>query len=272
MSYCAVRGRTVQSNNFIAFFETNRVSKGAQKKVNIMKNFFCGVLFFFGALVFCSAAGIAEEARRGNEKADMSYAFGMIIASDLAETGLDFNYDAFIRGFRETMENEPTQFTLDEAMKKINTAFVAAQAEIGERNRALGLAFLAENGNRPEVTVTPSGLQYEVIQEGEGEIPGAVDVVLVHYMGATIDGTVFDNTYESGRPIEIPLDRVIPGWSEGLRLMKEGGRSILYVPPDLAYGESGTGGTIGPNSVLVFDVELFAIVRPPTEEEDTTDE
>jgi FKBP-type peptidyl-prolyl cis-trans isomerase len=233
-----------------------------------MKNFFLGALVFFGAAVFCSAAGIAEEARKGNERADMSYAFGMVIADDLLGSGLKFNYDAFIRGFREVMENEETRFTMDEAMDKIQAAFEAAHAEIWERSRVEGETFLAENSKRPGVVTTPSGLQYEVISGGSGEIPNINDVVRVHYRGTTIDGIVFDSTYENGIPIEIPLDRVIPGWSEGLRMMREGETAMLYIPPNLAYGESGAGGVIGPNAVLIFEVELQAIVRPFQEETD----
>jgi FKBP-type peptidyl-prolyl cis-trans isomerase FklB len=150
---------------------------------------------------------------------------------------------------------------MDEAIEKIEAAFAAAQAEIGERNRDVGEAFLAENGKRPEVIVTPSGLQYELVSEGAGEMPGPADVVLVHYRGATIRGEVFDSTWENGQPIEIPLNRVIPGWAEGLRMMREGGKAKLYIPPNLAYGERGAGGLIGPNSVLVFDVELLSIVE-----------
>lgn len=231
-----------------------------------MKKNFCGFLLVFGALTFCAAQGIADEAEQGREKADMSYAFGMAIAADLVESGLEFNYDAFTRGFREMMEKQNTRYTIEEAMEKIDVAFAAAQAEIGEQNRARGAAFLAENAKRPEVLVTPSGLQYEAVEEGLGTMPGPADTVMVHYEGAFIDGTVFDTTYERGEPIEIPLDRVIPGWSEGLRMMKEGGKAKLYLPPDLAYGDRGAG-AIKPGSVLVFDVELLSIVPPPAEEE-----
>jgi FKBP-type peptidyl-prolyl cis-trans isomerase len=227
-----------------------------------MKRAFCGILLFLGCFVFCSASDIDEAARK--EKADMSYAFGMLIASDLADTGIQFDYDAFISGFRDTMENVQLQLSFDEAMRLINDAIIAAEREYREnieRNLAQGIAFLEENSKRPEVIITPSGLQYEVIIEGEGDIPGPSDIVLVHYHGTTIDGTVFDSTYDDGWPIEVPLDRVILGWAEGLRLMREGGRSKFYIPPNLAYGDRGGGG-IGPNAVLVFDVELLTIIRP----------
>jgi FKBP-type peptidyl-prolyl cis-trans isomerase len=238
-------------------------------KVKVMKKIIFGILLFSAVLVFCSAAGIVEAAETGNRKADMSYAFGMLIAADLAEAGLEFNYDAFSRGFREMMEREQTRFTIEEAVQIINIAVITAEIEARGRNLARALAFLEENSKRPEVIVTPSGLQYELINEGAGEMPGPTDIVLVHYQGTTIDGMVFDSTYEMGWPIEIPLDRVIPGWAEGLRLMREGGSARFFIPPDLAYGERGAGAGIGPNSVLIFDVELLAIMPPYYYEEDT---
>ena len=237
-----------------------------------MKTILCGIVLFFGGLAFCAASGIVEEARRGNETADLSYAFGMLVGSDLAETGMEFNYDSFLRGFRDSMENGETRFSFDEAVGIINAAFESQRAEISNRNLAMGAAFLAENSQRPEVIVSSSGLQYEVISEGTGLTPGPMDTVLVHYLGRTIDGVVFDTTYERGFPAEVPLDRVIPGWAEGLRMMQEGGRATLYIPPDLAYGEAGAGSMIGPNSVIIFDVELIAISQSFYDMEYTEDE
>ena len=227
-----------------------------------MKNITCLFFVFFGTVVFAAAAGIAEEAEKGSARADMSYAFGMVIADDLSNTGIQFNYDAFMRGFRDVMEDNSTLFSMEEAISRINAAFEAAQAEITGRNLAEAEAFLAGNSARPEVSVTPSGLQFELISEGSGEMPNIADTVLVHYRGADIYGNVFDSTYESGEPLEIPLDRVIPGWSEGLRMMREGSRARLYIPPNLAYGERGAGGIIAPYAVLIFDVELLAILPP----------
>ena len=237
-----------------------------------MKPISFGIMLFFGGLVLCSAAGIVEDARRGSDRADLSYAFGMLIGSDLAETGMEFNYDAFMRGFRDTMESGQTQFTFEEAVEIINTAFMSQRAEISDHNLAMGTVFLADNSKRPEVFVSPSGLQYEVITEGTGLMPGPMDTVLVHYLGRTIDGTVFDTTYDRGFAAEIPLDRVIPGWSEGLRLMREGGRAILYIPSRLAYGESGAGTLIGPNAVIIFEIELIAISQSFYEIEDSDEE
>ena len=226
-----------------------------------MRNISCLVLVFFGTVVLAAAAGIAEEAERGNAMADTSYAFGMAVADDLMSTGIVFNYDALVRGLRDVVEDRKTLFSMEEAIGKVNSAFAEAQAEIIGRNLAEAEAFLAANGARPEVTVTPSGLQFELISEGSGEMPNISDTVLVNYRGADIHGNVFDNTYDNGEPIEIPLDRVIPGWSEGLRMMKVGSKAKLYIPANLAYGERGAGGLIAPNSVLVFDVDLLDIIR-----------
>ena len=208
-----------------------------------MKRRYFSIVFLLVAAAFCAAEGIAEQAVRGNEKAETSYSFGMIIASELVDTGIEFNYEAFIQGFRNTMERKKTSLTMDEAYEKVDAAFLVVQERYyeqvrleAEKNLAASKAFLEENSKRPGVTITPSGLQFELISEGSGEMPGPADTVLVHYQGATIDGAVFDSSYERGTPLEAPLYMVIPGWSEGLRLMKEGSKARLYIPPDLAYG------------------------------------
>ena len=219
-----------------------------------MKKLFCLIFVFFGLTIFHISA------EKINDKADVSYAFGMLVAEDLMAYGVEFDYDAFILGFRTAMEGKESRFTVMEAIERVNIAFMAARARMMERNLVEGLAFLAENSTRPNVVVTPSGLQFEHISEGTGEKPGPADWVLVHYHGTTINGNVFDTTRDTGEPVEIPLFRVIPGWSEGLRMMKEGGKARFVIPPDLAYGEQGVG-TIEPNSVLIFDVELLSITR-----------
>ena len=235
-----------------------------------MKKFFCGLLVF---LAFSVGVGIAQETIDSEEKEKMSYSFGMIIASDLVEMELEFDYDAFMRGFRDSMENAETLYTLEEAFESVNTAFLAVEERFneqrrleGEINLASGEAFLAENAQRPGIEITESGLQFEMISEGNGEIPGPADTVLVHYTGTTINGFVFDSSYEREEPLEVPLFMVIPGWSEGLRMMKEGGRAKLYIPPDLAYGEGGAGGFIGPNEVIIFEVELLSILGSSEED------
>jgi FKBP-type peptidyl-prolyl cis-trans isomerase len=222
------------------------------------------VLFFCVLASFCFAEGIAEEARRGNERADLSYALGMIFAFDLKQYGIDdVDYSAFSQGFRQYLEDQKTRYTLDEAFDLADNAIWAIMTEKAEANSRAERDFLREDGARPEVYTTASGLQYEIIVEGTGRQPEATDHVKVHYTGYLLDGTVFDNSYARGEPEEFPLRGVIQGWSEGLRLMHEGGRSRLYIPSALAYGTQGAGGFIPPNSLLIFEVEFLEIVDAP---------
>jgi FKBP-type peptidyl-prolyl cis-trans isomerase FkpA len=122
-----------------------------------------------------------------------------------------------------------------------------------------GQRFLKENATKPGVNSTPSGLQYKVLHEGSGKSPKATDVVVVNYRGTLINGKEFDSSYKSGKPIEFPLNRVIPGWTEGVQLMKEGAKYEFYIPPNLAYGSRGAGGVIGPDETLIFEVELLQV-------------
>jgi FKBP-type peptidyl-prolyl cis-trans isomerase FkpA len=226
-------------------------------------------------LVGAYAEGVPEAPSQVAEDVDTSYAFGMVIGSDFKQTGLTFNYNAFVRGLKESLEDKETRFSMDDAVLKVQTAFMAAMAKRAEENRQKEQVFLEENSKKPGVTITPSGLQYEVIIEGSGQKPGGSDMVRVNYKGTLTDGTVFDSSYSRGEPAEFPLDAVIPGWTEGIQLMNEGGFYRLYVPSKLAYGEQGAGSVIPPYSTLIFDVELLSILEEPeagleeTGEEDT---
>lgn len=128
-----------------------------------------------------------------------------------------------------------------------------------EENLSQGEAFLAENGKREEVVSLPSGLQYEVIHDGNGETPGNTDTVVTHYRGTLIDGKEFDSSHRRGEPARFPVNRVISGWTEALQLMKVGSKWKLFIPSDLAYGERGAGKVIGPNATLIFEIELLEI-------------
>lgn len=232
-----------------------------------MKKLICGFSLFFVVLVFSHAEGIVEKAASGKEKADMSYAFGMIIASDFMESGMEFNYSSLIRGFREAMEGSKTRFTMDEAMEKAQAAFQVSMEIRAELNRQQEALFLEENGRKSGIITAESGLQYEVLVQGTGRQPLVSDSVRVHYQGALTNGTVFDSSYDRGEPEEFPLQGVIPGFSEGILLMKEGGKNRLYIPSDMAYGSRGIG-SIPPNSTLVFEIELLEIVEFPQDDDE----
>jgi FKBP-type peptidyl-prolyl cis-trans isomerase len=215
----------------------------------------------------CSAGGKSEKAETpavSSGDTDTSYAFGVWIGSELSEIkqlGIAFDYDALVRGLRDILEGQNPKLTLEEASGKIQAVYTAAMAKKAEENNLKEQQFLAENGKKAGVLTTPSGLQYEVITEGKGAAPLPSDRVLVNYEGALIDGTVFDSSYANGEPVEFGLSDVIPGWTEGLQLMKEGGSYRLFIPSSLAYGEHGAGGFIPPYSTLIFKVEFISIVK-----------
>ncbi|MDR2021272.1 MAG: FKBP-type peptidyl-prolyl cis-trans isomerase [Treponema sp.] len=221
------------------------------------------------AVFVCGAGGKSEKAKASEVSAagtdtDTSYAFGVWIGSELAEIkqlGITFDYDALTMGLRDILEGQNPKLTLEEASGKIQAVYAKAVAKKAQENNLQEQQFLAENGKKPGVLTTASGLQYEVISEGRGAAPVLSDRVLVNYEGALIDGTVFDSSYTSGEPVEFGLSDVIPGWTEGLQLMREGGSYRLFIPSSLAYGEQGAGGFIPPYSTLIFRVELISIVK-----------
>ncbi len=139
------------------------------------------------------------------------------------------------------------------------TMFSIANATTPQENKAAGVAFLAQNAKKDKIITTPSGLQYQVLSQGKGASPKATDKVTVHYKGTTIDGTEFDSSYSHGAPVTFPLNNVIKGWTEGVQLMKEGAKYRFFIPSELAYGESGAGRAIAPNSALIFEVELLKV-------------
>ncbi|MBJ6118010.1 FKBP-type peptidyl-prolyl cis-trans isomerase [Pontibacter sp. BT310] len=192
----------------------------------------------------------------------ISYIIGRDMAGNLKKQGIDVNPDAFIKGMKEAIEGKPSalsQAEVQEAMMQLQQEMGAKQGAAGEENQKAGEAFLAENKNKEGVKTLPSGLQYEVLNEGTGKSPSASDKVTTHYHGTLIDGTVFDSSYERGQPATFPVNGVIAGWTEALQLMKEGAKWRLYIPSALAYGSQGAGDVIGPNAALIFDVELISV-------------
>lgn len=189
------------------------------------------------------------------------YVIGLELGGTLAPVREEVDLDAMMEGIRDSVagrEPKVSEQQFMQIMEDLGERMQATRAEASVRAAEEGAAFLAENAKREEVQVTESGLQYEVLEEGEGGHPGPTDRVRVHYEGSLLDGEVFDSSRERGEPAEFTLDQVVPGWQEGVQLMTRGSRYRLWIPSELGYGEQGTmGGPIGPNATLVFDVELI---------------
>ncbi|MCW3806669.1 FKBP-type peptidyl-prolyl cis-trans isomerase [Plebeiibacterium marinum] len=190
----------------------------------------------------------------------LSYSLGLSIAGNLQNSGVaELDVDAFARGVKHHMEGATTEISQEEAGKIINTFFSELQAKQFEANIEAGKKFLAENEKREGVVTLESGLQYEIMTEGNGDKPKATDSVKCHYHGTLIDGTVFDSSVQRGEPAVFPVNGVIAGWVEALQLMSVGSKWKLFIPSDLAYGAQGAGQQIGPHTTLVFEVELLEI-------------
>lgn len=171
------------------------------------------------------------------------------------------NHGVVMKAYKEMMARteDPTQDEMMEWNNEITSYMQKKSMMEGERNLEEGMAFLEENKDREGVITLPSGLQYKVIREGSDVRAKETDTIEVHYVGTLIDGTEFDSSYSRNEPAKFPLNRVIPAWTEGMQLVGEGGKIILYVPSNLGYGENGAGGIIGPNSTLIFEVEVNKI-------------
>ncbi|MCM1291444.1 MAG: FKBP-type peptidyl-prolyl cis-trans isomerase [Prevotella sp.] len=190
----------------------------------------------------------------------LSYAWGIAMGQQLKAMGVkDINFDDYVAGAKVTFEGNEPQMPLDEAQKLINDYLSDLQAKAEAQAREVGEKFLAENKKQENIKETASGLQYMVMKEGEGATPTAEDEVTVHYTGKLLDGTVFDSSVNRGEPATFPLNRVIPGWTEGVQLMKEGSKYMFFIPSDLAYGPQGIPNAIPPHSVLIFEVELIKV-------------
>lgn len=191
-----------------------------------------------------------------------SYALGMSISANLIQSGVKTVHpSAFITALQDVFSGVPPRMKPEEANQILESFMAESKATDGNKNLEEGNTFLAENSKKDGVIVLPSGLQYEVINEGEGELPTTSNQVKCHYHGTLIDGTVFDSSVERQQPAVFPVNGVIPGWVEALQLMSVGSKWKLYVPAELAYGQNGAGGVIGPNATLIFEVELLEIVE-----------
>jgi FKBP-type peptidyl-prolyl cis-trans isomerase FklB len=209
----------------------------------------------------------AEGADLTSQQQKLSYALGSEIGANLKKQGVDIDAKAFAAGIADAQAGklQMTDAQIKETMNAARTELLAKQQVKQQADAAAnikaGEAFLAANAKKDGVKTTASGLQYKVLKAGTGKTPGPKDTVKVHYAGTLIDGTVFDSSIARGEPVEFQVDGVIPGWTEALQLMKVGDKFQLFIPSKLAYGASGAGDKIGPNAVLVFDVELLDIKK-----------
>ncbi|HBC20662.1 MAG TPA: peptidylprolyl isomerase [Porphyromonadaceae bacterium] len=192
----------------------------------------------------------------------LSYSWGLAMGQQLRGMGVkDLNIEDFTNAVRCVFENKEPEVKPDEAQQVINAYLQELEAKATKVAKETGAKFLEENAKNEGVKVTASGLQYTVEKEGTGESPKATDEVTVHYTGRLLDGTVFDSSVSRGEPATFPLNRVIPGWTEGVQLMKEGGKYMFFIPSELAYGAQGIPGAIPPHSTLIFEVELIKVVK-----------
>jgi FKBP-type peptidyl-prolyl cis-trans isomerase len=201
------------------------------------------------------------------EKEKISYAIGANMGQSISEISDEIDLSMLQKGMTDKIQgkellvsNEEAQTLLMAFSEKLRAKEQEEMSLAAQKNLKAGKAYLEENKTKEGVITTESGLQYKVLKEGKGKSPGKSDEIKVHYEGTKLDGTVFDSSYKRGEPVTFQADQVIKGWTEGVQLMKEGGKYKLFIPADLAYGETGAGQQIGPNEVLIFDVELLEVL------------
>jgi FKBP-type peptidyl-prolyl cis-trans isomerase len=236
-----------------------------------IKSFFVLIAVIAVIASGCQNGGFGKKVSLKSGIDSTSYALGLLLAQQnkmgLENTpgGKEINIDIMTAAFHSALKGDSAQFPIAKANELVTNYFQAEQKKIGQKNLEEGNAFLEKNKKNSAVKVTPSGLQYEVIKEGTGKIPVETDMVKVHYHGTMIDGKVFDSSVDRGEPAQFPVNNVIPGWTEALKMMPVGSKWKIYLPAQLAYGERAPQ-EIGPNKVLIFEVELLEILpnnQPP---------
>ena len=217
-------------------------------------------------MLVASHALAADKVELKTQKDKASYAIGLSMGGSLQKNGIEVNTDVLFAGIKDALSGSKPLMTEEEMKDTMTVLQKDAQARqqeqakaLADKNKKEGEAFLAANKKKDGVITLKSGLQYKIIKGGSGKTPKATDSVTVNYKGTLIDGSEFDSSYKRGQPATFPVNGVIPGWTEALQLMKEGAKWQLFIPSSLAYGERGAGAVIGPDAVLVFDVELISI-------------
>ncbi len=200
------------------------------------------------------------------QKDQLGYSYGYLMGKGNTETLKDLNIETFVLGLEDAIKGKPATLSdeqmatvLNQYKKRLEAKQLVEFQEQAEKNAQEGKNFLAENAKKPDIITTKSGLQYQILQQGTGKSPKLTSTVKVNYEGRLIDGTVFDSSIARNHPVEFKLNQVISGWTEGVQTMKEGGKSRFFVPSNLAYGDVGAGDAIGPNSTLIFDIELLEV-------------
>ncbi len=217
-------------------------------------------------LIGCSPAG-EKDVKLETQKDSISYSIGLSVGKNLTRDSITVSPDAFLRGVMDAGRDSAARLMSDAQVQSCIMAFQDSmrkkQEEMarvaGEEQMTKGAALLAENAKKPGVVTLPSGLQYRVITEGKGKKPTEKSTVTTHYRGRLIDGKEFDSSFKRGQPAQFAVTGVIRGWTEALQLMKEGSKWELYIPPDLAWGASGSGGVIPPNATVIFELELISV-------------
>jgi FKBP-type peptidyl-prolyl cis-trans isomerase len=231
-----------------------------------------------GLLTACQEPQQSEEPKTlalDTAEARLSYGVALRMGQRMKSDGMIVDVDAYAAGLRDAMEDSEQKLTDEEIQaemvafqERIQAEQEAERERVATENAEKGAAYLEENAKREGVMVTESGLQYEIVEAGEGPHPTTDDSVEVHYEGKLIDGTVFDSSIQRGQTVTFGVTQVIAGWTEALQLMRPGAKFKLHIPPELAYGAGGAGNMIGPNATLVFDVELVSIVSPESGSEE----
>ncbi|WP_035338810.1 FKBP-type peptidyl-prolyl cis-trans isomerase [Acinetobacter junii] len=200
------------------------------------------------------------------QKDQLGYSYGYLMGKGNTETLKDLNIETFVLGLEDAIKGKPATLSdeqmatvLNQYKKRLEAKQLVEFQEQAEKNAQEGKKFLAENAKKSDIITTKSGLQYQILQQGTGKSPKLTSTVKVNYEGRLIDGTVFDSSIARNHPVEFKLNQVISGWTEGVQTMKEGGKSRFFVPSNLAYGDVGAGDAIGPNSTLIFDIELLEV-------------
>jgi FKBP-type peptidyl-prolyl cis-trans isomerase len=222
-------------------------------------------ILIVGFLFTCAFCFAGEKTELKDQRDKESYSLGYQFGQSLRTQRLDINLEVYKSGIQDALSGAKPQLspeeinkTISDLQKRVMAAHQKEFKEKAEKNLSAGKVFLQENKKKEGVKSLPSGLQYKVLMEGSGKTPKANDEVTVNYRGTLIDGAEFDSSYKRGTPATFQVNKVIRGWTEALQLMKEGSKWQLFIPPELAYGERG-GGTIPPNSTLIFEVELISV-------------